>query len=102
MNTVLFIVLFIFLFALFCQGEMVPTALKNGFKVIGYAFYDAFRYFKEEKWKEWNGFGLRIYTGLFGQGKTLSAANFVISQAKKYNLTVYSNIWLICIFRYIT
>lgn len=61
---------------------------------IFYGVKDTFNYFKYQKWKEWNGFGLIFYTGLFGTGKTLSATKYVIATAKRYNLNVISNISL--------
>ena len=61
---------------------------------IFYGIKDTFNYFKYQKWKEWNGFGLIFYTGLFGTGKTLSATKYVIATAKRYNLNVISNISL--------
>ena len=55
---------------------------------------DIYEYFKYKKWNDWNGFGLNIYVGMFGRGKTLSATKFVIAQAKRYKLNVISNIRL--------
>lgn len=55
---------------------------------------DIYLYFKERRWKRWNGFGLRVYVGMFGTGKSLSAVNYVRRQAKQYNLNVLSNIRL--------
>ena len=59
-----------------------------------YALYDVVDYIVNKRWKEWKGFGIDMYIGMFGTGKTLSAVNYVISQAKKYKLHVYSNIKL--------
>lgn len=90
----MWILIVILVLAIGFQGEVLPTFLKNLPLTIFYAFRDIFNYFRYKQWKEWKGFGLRIYTGMFGKGKTLSAARFVIAQAKKYKLNVYSNIWL--------
>lgn len=51
-------------------------------------------YFKCRKWRIWNGFGLRIYVGMFGTGKSLSAVRYVRNNALKYHLNVISNIVL--------
>lgn len=59
-----------------------------------YGAKDIFLYIKNRQWRIWNGYGLDIYVGLFGKGKTLSASKYVISQAKHYNLNVLSNIKL--------
>ena len=59
-----------------------------------YLCIDFFDYIKNKKWNVWNGFGLNIYVGMFGKGKTLSATKYVLKQAKRYNLNVISNIKL--------
>lgn len=59
-----------------------------------YLCIDFFDYIKNKKWNVWNGFGLNIYVGMFGKGKTLSATKYVIEQANRYKLNVISNIKL--------
>lgn len=66
----------------------------NSFRACAYLGIDLFTYFREKKWRHWNGFGLNIYVGMFGKGKSLAAASFVCRQAKRYNLNVLSNIKL--------
>ena len=56
---------------------------------------DVYFYIRDQKWHEWYGFGLRIYVGMFGTGKSLSAVNYVRSNALRYNLNVLSNIKLL-------
>lgn len=63
-------------------------------KALRFAPKDLLLYFKERKWNFWSGFGLRIYVGMFGTGKTLSAVRYVRSNALRYNLNVLSNIHL--------
>jgi len=70
------------------------TILFTFVRALVYFPKDAYFYIKEKKWLEWSGFGLRVYVGLFGAGKTLSAVNYVRSAALKYNLNVLSNIRL--------
>lgn len=72
----------------------IRCALFNLPKTIYNMVLDIYKYFRYQKWKEWQGFGLVIYIGLFGKGKTLSAVKYVKSQAIRYKLTVYSNIRL--------
>ena len=55
---------------------------------------DIYNYIKNKGWTVWNGFGLRIYVGLFGTGKTLSAVRYVTNNASRYHLNVLSNIHL--------
>lgn len=66
----------------------------NAFREAAYLGLDIFQYFKHKKWNNWNGFGLNIYVGMFGRGKTLSATRYVLRQAKRYKLNVISNIKL--------
>lgn len=68
--------------------------LCNSWRLPFYILKDLFLYFKNKGWKQWHGYGLRVYVGLFGKGKTLSASHYVIKQAKKYKLNVLSNIKL--------
>lgn len=92
----MYILLIILVLVIGLQNELFKTIITHIPKSIFYLFRDGYKYLKNKEWTIWNGFGLRIYTGLFGFGKTLSASRFVIEQAKKYNLNVYSNIWLDC------
>lgn len=64
-------------------------------KALVYLPKDVYFYIKEQKWNEWEGFGLRVYVGMFSTGKSLSAVNYVRRNALRYNLNVLSNIKLI-------
>lgn len=55
---------------------------------------DVYRYVRNREWRSWRGFGLRIYVGMFGTGKSLSAVNFVRNSYNRYHLNVLSNIHL--------
>lgn len=66
----------------------------NIHREMAYLALDIFEYFRYKKWNNWNGFGLNIYVGMFGRGKTLSATRYVLRQAKRYKLNVISNIKL--------
>lgn len=63
-------------------------------KSLRFAPIDLYRYFKYREWRNWGGFGLRIYVGMFGTGKSLSAVRYVRANARKYGLNVISNIVL--------
>jgi len=63
-------------------------------KALRFAPRDIYLYFKEKRWLIWRGFGIRIYVGMFGTGKSLSAVNYVRRNALKYKLNVLSNIHL--------
>ena len=66
----------------------------NSIRLFTYAVRDVVDYIVHKGWKVWKGFGIRMYIGMFGTGKTLSAVRYVINQAIQYNLHVYSNIKL--------
>ena len=85
--------IFIIIIALLCI-KLIRCVVFNIHREIAYLGLDIFEYFKYKKWNNWNGFGLNIYVGMFGRGKTLSATKFVLSQAKRYKLNVISNIKL--------
>lgn len=63
-------------------------------KALRFAPADIYHYFKYREWTVWRGFGLRIYVGMFGTGKSLSAVRFVRKNATRYHLNVISNIAL--------
>lgn len=63
--------------------------------LLVYKIYDLYIHIKHKKWKEFNGFGLTIYLGLFGKGKTCSAVREVYAYACKYpDLIILTNIEL--------
>ena len=70
-------------------GRCIVFNIHREMKYLG---LDTYEYFKEKKWNQWNGFGLNIYVGMFGRGKTLSATKYVLAQAKRYKLNIISNI----------
>lgn len=54
---------------------------------------DLYFYIKEKRWRIWDGFGLHIYLGLFGKGKTISMVERAYRLAKRYPyLNIYTNI----------
>lgn len=83
----------IIIIALLCI-KLIRCVVFNLHREIAYLGLDIFEYIKYKKWNDWTGFGLNIYVGMFGRGKTLSATKFVLSQAKRYKLNVISNIKL--------
>jgi hypothetical protein len=56
---------------------------------------DIYRYFKNKEWKDFKGYGLHIYVGLFGAGKTISMVEKARRIAKAYpQVTILTNIKL--------
>lgn len=74
--------------------KLTRCIIFNIHREIAYLGLDIYEYFKYKKWNNWNGFGLSIYVGMFGRGKTLSATKYVLRIAKRYKLNVISNIKL--------
>lgn len=61
-----------------------------GFLIV--KIIDAFKYFKNKEYRIFKGFGLHIYCGMFGSGKTSSMVRDAYLQAKKYqSLTILTN-----------
>lgn len=74
--------------------KLTRCVILNIHRELYYLGLDFYEYIRYRKWNQWNGFGLNIYVGMFGKGKTLSATKYVIANAKRYNLNVLSNIKL--------
>lgn len=56
---------------------------------------DIYRYYKNKEWTIFEGFGLHIFIGLFGKGKTISMVETAYNIAKRYpQVKIYSNIKL--------
>lgn len=65
-------------------------------KLFYFKIYDIYKYFKNKEWRLFNGYGLHIYIGMFGSGKTLSLVKKAKKLAKQYPyLTILTNIELI-------
>lgn len=90
----MYVLIAVMAFVIAMQSMVFRTFIMHIPSTIFYGIKDLYDYVKNKRWKEWRGYGFAIYTGLFGYGKTLTVAEFVISVAKKFNLNVYSNIWL--------
>lgn len=79
-----------FLFVVFglVLAFIFPTlrcVILHPFKTVYYALADSVLYLVRRKRNEC-GYGyIKAYTGLFGQGKTLSAVHFVVRQYNRYN-----------------
>lgn len=56
---------------------------------------DLYYYFKNKEWTIFKGYGLHIYVGMFGSGKTSSMINDAYGQACRYkDLTILTNMKL--------
>lgn len=73
---------------------LIRCLLSNAWRIGPYILRDLADYAVHRRWREWHGYGLNIYIGMFGKGKSLSASSWVISQARKYRLHCISNVKL--------
>lgn len=55
---------------------------------IFYMFYDIIDYFLKKKWKNFANYGIDMFVGMFGHGKTLSMTNYARRLYKKYGDTI--------------
>lgn len=80
---ILLVGLFVFLLLYF---PVLLCVVTHPLSDVSYFLGDTFLYFKHKRYNECKGTGkLRIYTGLFGKGKTLSVVYDITSQYKRYN-----------------
>ena len=63
---------------------IVPVFIFNFPLVIWYILKDTFMYFKNQKWKEFKKYGIKVFTGMFGKGKNLSSSHEAHKLYKKY------------------
>lgn len=62
---------------------------------IGYFLYDLFKYVKNKEYKNFNYYGLHLYTGAFGASKTSAMVRQAYLLAKRYEqLTIVTNVQL--------
>ena len=67
--------------------------IKNMHNVYFYAGKDIFLYFKEQKWKLFGYYGIDMFIGMFGHGKTLSMTHKARKIYKKFgdSIRIFSN-----------
>jgi hypothetical protein len=63
---------------------MLREILRNFLKFILLKIKDTYNYYKNKEWEVFNGFGLHIYVGMFGSGKTSSMIRDAYCICKKY------------------
>ncbi len=64
-------------------------------KFLVYYIWDKFLYFKNKEWRLFNGYGLHIYIGLFGAGKTTAMVKDAYSLACRYkDMNILTNLQL--------
>ena len=56
----------------FTFSPLIRCIVRNLGRVYFYGIKDTIMYFKDRKWEEFNYFGIDMFIGMFGHGKTLS------------------------------
>lgn len=80
-----FIIAFIGLVVVCIMFPPVRGIVFNPLKTVYYGIKDIIEYFHVKKWNECEAGFITCYSGLFGQGKTLSATNRLIRDYRRYN-----------------
>lgn len=84
----LYLLVGLLLLWIFIYMPIIPCFIFNLPFVVYYVFYDTFMYFKEKRWKRFKYYGIRVYTGMFGKGKTLSSTYYAKKWYIKYGDTL--------------
>lgn len=66
------ILLFCFLAFCFIAFPLIRVIITNLHRIGLYGLLDTILYIKDQKWKDFNLFGISMFIGMFGHGKTLS------------------------------
>lgn len=69
------------------------TLVVNFFKFIYYSWYDFIKKIKSGDYKKFNGYGVYMYVGLPGSGKTISVVEYLNKIKKKFgdDVNIYTN-----------
>lgn len=78
---ILLIILFIWICIVF---PIVPVFIINFPLVIWYIFKDIYMYIKNKGRKAFKKYGIKVFVGMFGHGKTLTGSHFAHYYYKKY------------------
>lgn len=58
-----------------CVSPLVRCILRSFGYIYFYGIKDTILYFKERKWEDFNYYGIQMFIGMFGHGKTLSMSH---------------------------
>lgn len=85
--------IFLALVGVFVFFPSVRCFFVNIHKAFYYVFADLISYFRTKGWRKFKLFGIRMFIGMFGHGKTLSMTHVARGLYKKYgdSLIFYSN-----------
>lgn len=87
------ILLFCFLAFCFIAFPLIRVIITNLHLIGLYSLLDTILYIKDQKWKDFNLFGISMFIGMFGHGKTLSMTHQARLIYEKYgdNVRFISN-----------
>ena len=72
----------------FLVSPLIRCIVHNFALIYFYGVKDIILYFKEQKWKEFNYYGISMFIGMFGHGKTLSMTHKAQSIYEKFGDSV--------------
>lgn len=83
----------VIVFVLFFMTKLFRCILFNLHNIGIYSILDFFRYLRDRKWRLFQAYGIDMFVGMFGHGKTLSMVHRARSLYKQYgdSLIFYSN-----------
>lgn len=86
---------YIFIFALIvlCLTKLFQCIIFNLHNIGIYSILDLYRWLRDRKWKLFHEYGIEMYVGMFGHGKTLSMVHRAQDIYKRYgdSIIFYSN-----------
>lgn len=86
-----YIIIIVILF-IFISSRSIRVLISHLHFLPYYSIKDIFKYIINGDFKKWNGFGIRMYCGYFGSGKSMLACKFITESYNKYNINIISNI----------
>ncbi len=87
------LVILILMFIIGYSFPVIPFILTHIPHLLYYAIKDIYKYIKGRKWKKYSNYGIYIYGGLYGGGKSLSISKYCREIYKRYdNIKFISNI----------
>ena len=86
-------VLCIVVFVILCFTKLFRCIIGNLHNIGIYSILDLYRYLRHREYRRFNNYGIDMFVGMFGHGKTLSMVNKANSIYKRYgdSIIFYSN-----------
>ena len=80
----MYIVVIFGLIIAYCLFPFFRCFIKNIHYSLYYSFYDIYHYFLEKKWRLFGYYGIDLFCGMFGKGKTLTMTHRAKKLYKQY------------------